>query len=156
MGNEKKLSSSEAAMLPENEAKIAEFKRRAEADDARNETVGKLFDPVALLQRAGQIHEAQHPTLGLIRYGELVIADSEIINKCKNKADRNAMSIYLMLKKAYSNLPDYTHESISEFNCSFPMLEASELIKFLNEQPGFLLTKSSTGSSTVQTLKTSV
>ena len=86
MGNEKKLSSSEAAMLPENEAKIAEFKRRAEADDARNETVGKLFDPVALLQRAGQIHEAQHPTLGLIRYGELVIADSEIINKCKNKA----------------------------------------------------------------------
>jgi hypothetical protein len=98
-----------------------------------------LFDPVALLQRAGQIHEARHPTLGLIRYGELVIADSEIINKCKSKADRNAMSIYLMLKKAYTNLPDYTPETISEFNCSFPMLEASELIKFLNEQPGFFV-----------------
>jgi hypothetical protein len=154
--SEKKMSSAAAAKLPENEAKIAEFKRRAEADDAQNEAVGKLFDPVALLQRTGQIHEAQHPTLGLIRYGELVIADSEIINKCKNKADRNAMSIYLMLKKAYSKLPDYNPETISEFNCSFPMLEASELIKFLNEQPGFLLTKSPTGSSTTQTPKTSV
>jgi hypothetical protein len=61
-----------------------------------------------------------------------------------------------MLKKAYPNLPDYTPETISEFNNSFPMLEASELIKFLNEQPGFLLTKSPTGSSTVQTPKTSV
>ena len=153
---EKKLSSVEAAKLPENETKIAEFKRRADAEDAKNAAIAKLFDPVALLQRAGKIHEAQHPTLGLIRYGELVIADSEIINKCKNKADRNAMSIYLMLKKAYPDLPDYTPETISEFNNSFPMLEASELIKFLNEQPGFLLTKSPTGSSTAQTAKTSV
>ena len=153
--SEKKINSSEAARLPENETKVAEFKRRAEAQKAKDQTAAKLFDPLALLQRAGQIHEVQHPTLGLIRYGELVIADSEIINKCKNKADRNAMSIYLMLKKAYPNLPDYTPETISEFNCSFPMLEASELIKFLNEQPGFLLTKSPTGSSTTQTLKTS-
>ena len=151
----KKLSSAEAANLPENEAKIAEFKRRAEADDARNVAVAKLFDPVALLQRGSQIHEVQHPTLGLIRYGELVIADSEIINKCKTKADRNAMSIYVMLKKAYLNLPDYTPDTISEFNHSFPMLEASELIKFLNEQPGFLLAKSSDGSSLAQTQKTS-
>jgi hypothetical protein len=153
--SEKKINSSEAARLPENETKVAEFKRRAEAQKAKDQTAAKLFDPLALLQRAGQIHEVQHPTLGLIRFGELVIADSEIINKCKNKADRNAMSIYLMLKKAYPNLPDYTPETISEFNCSFPMLEASELIKFLNEQPGFLLTKSPTGSSTTQTLKTS-
>jgi len=36
------------------------------------------------------------------------------------------------------------------------MLEASELIKFLNEQPGFLLTKSPTRSSTTQTPKASV
>ena len=154
--SEKKINSSEAARLPENETKVAEFKRRAEAQEAKDQAAAKLFDPLALLQRAGQIHEVQHPTLGLIRYGELVIADSEIINKCKNKADRNAMSIYLMLKKAYPNLPDYTPETISEFNCSFPMLEASELIKFLNEQPGFLLTKSPTGSSTTQTPKTSV
>ncbi len=63
MLSEKKMSSAAAAKLPENEAKIAEFKRRAEADDARNEAVAKLFDPVALLQRAGQIHEVQHPTL---------------------------------------------------------------------------------------------
>ena len=153
--SEKKINSSEAARLPENETKVAEFKRRAEAQKAKDQTAAKLFDPLALLQRAGQIHEVQHPTLGLIRYGELVIADSEIINKCKNKADRNAMSIYLMLKKAYPNLPDYTPETIDEFNCSFPMLEASELIKFLNEQPGFLLTKSPTGSSTTQTPKTS-
>jgi hypothetical protein len=151
--SEKKLSSTAVARLPENEAKVAEFKKRAEAQEAKDQAAAKLFDPVALLQRGGQIHEAQHPTLGLIRYGELVIADSEIINKCKNKADRNAMSIYLMLKKAYPNLPDYTPENISEFNCSFPMLEASELIKFLNEQPGFLLTKSPPGSSTTQTQK---
>jgi hypothetical protein len=59
---EKQLSSAEAAKLPENEAKIAEFKKRAEADDARNEAAAKLFDPVALLQRAGQTHEVQHPT----------------------------------------------------------------------------------------------
>jgi hypothetical protein len=155
MGNEKQLSSAEAAKLPENEAKIAEFKKRAQADDSRKESAAKLFDPVALLQRGSQIHEVQHPTLGLIRYGELVLADSEKINKCA-KVDRNAMSIYLMLKKAYPNLPDYTPETIIEFNCFFPMLEASELIKVLNEQPGFLLTKSPTGSSTVQTPKTSV
>ncbi|MGE5574951.1 MAG: hypothetical protein ACM3UL_02345 [Ignavibacteria bacterium] len=81
--------------------------------------LGSYFDPVALLQRAGQIHEAQHPTLGLICYGELVIADSEIINKCKNKADRNAMSIYLMLKKAYPNLPDYTLRLLANLTVLF-------------------------------------
>jgi hypothetical protein len=154
--SKKQLTSAEAAKLPENKAKIAEFKRQADLQEAKDQAAAKLFDPLMLLQRAGKIHEVQHPTLGLIRYGELVIADSESINKCKNKADRNAMSIYLMLKKAYPNLPDYTPETISEFNASFPMLEASELIKFLNEQPGFLLAKSPTGSSTVQTPKTSV
>ena len=65
MLSEKKLSSAAAAKLPENKEKIAEFKRRAEADDARNEAVAKLFDPVALLQRAGQIHEAQASNIGL-------------------------------------------------------------------------------------------
>jgi len=40
----------------------------------------KLFDPVALLQRGGQIHEAQHPTLGSNRYGELVIARRPLAN----------------------------------------------------------------------------
>jgi hypothetical protein len=42
MGNEKQLSSAEAVKLPENEAKIVEFKRRAEADDARNEAVAVI------------------------------------------------------------------------------------------------------------------
>ena len=151
----KNLSSLAAAKLPENEVKIAEFKRRAEADDARKEVVAKLFDPVALLQRAGQIHEAVHPKLGLIKFGELVIADSEILNKCKTKQDRTAMTVYLMLKKAYPNLPDFTPESIGEFSKAFTMLEGAELVQFISGQPGFLLTKSPTGSSTVQTPKTS-
>jgi hypothetical protein len=85
-----------------------------------------------------------------------VIAVAGTLNKCKTKDDRTAMTLYLMLKKAYPNLPEYTPENIHGFSEAFPMLEGAELSKFISEQPGFLLTKSPTESTTVQTPKTAV
>ena len=153
--SEKKLNSAEVAMLPENQARIAEFKKAAEAQEAKDRATAVLFDPVALLSRGSTVHEVVHPKLGKLRFGELVIADSETLNKCKTKDDRTAMTLYLMLKKAYPELPEYTPETIGDFSRAFPMLEGAELVKFIGEQPGFLLAKSNNGSNTTPTPKPS-
>ena len=69
---------------PENKARIAEFEKKAAADQAKREGVAKIFDPVALLKRASEIHEFMHPTLGVVRFGELTLNDSAILREMPN------------------------------------------------------------------------
>ena len=90
---------------PENKARLAELDAAEAANNAKRTETSKLFNPIALLSRASEIHEVTHPQLGIIRFGELVLSDSELISKCKEKNDRSAMAIYLMLKKAYPEMP---------------------------------------------------
>lgn len=127
---------------PENKARIAEFEKKAAADQAKREGVAKIFDPVALLKRASEIHEFIHPTLGVVRFGELTLNDSAILEKCLTPSAKTAMTLYLMLKKANPGLPEYTPDNISEFYNVFPLTEGAALLQFISEQPSFLPKKS--------------
>jgi hypothetical protein len=141
---EKKSSTAAIGRLtsPENLARIAEFERKAAADLAKREVAAKIFDPVALLKRASEIHEFTHPTLGIVRFGELTLNDSIILEKCKTPAAKTAMTLYLMLKKANPGLPEHTPENILEFYNVFPLAEGAALLQFISEQPSFLPKKS--------------
>jgi hypothetical protein len=138
-----KPSSPDRLNSPENLARIAEFEKKATADQAKRESAAKIFDPVALLKRASEIHEFKHPTLGLVKFGELVLNDSAILEKCKTPESKTAMTLYLMLKKAHPDLPEYTPENILEFYNVFPLNEGAALLQFISEQPSFLPKKSS-------------
>ena len=127
---------------PENIAKIAEFEKKSVADQAKREVAAKLFDPVALLKRASEIHEFTHPSLGVVRFGELTLNDSAILEKCTSPEAKTAMTLYLMLKKANPGLPDYTPENILDFYNAFPLAEGAALLQFISEQPSFLPKKS--------------
>ena len=123
---------------PENLARIAEFEKKAAADQVKREAAAKIFDPVALLKRASEIHEFTHPTLGVVRFGELTLNDSAVLEKCTTPASKTAMTLYLMLKKAHPSLPEYTPENILEFYNVFPLAEGAALLQFISEQPSFL------------------
>ena len=123
---------------PENQERIAKFKAQADAADQKKMDAAKIFDPVALLKRASEIHEFTHPTLGIVRFGELTLNDSAILEKCKTPASKTAMTLYLMLKKAHPGLPEYTPENILEFYNVFPLAEGAALLQFISEQPSFL------------------
>ena len=150
MSAKNKPSSVDRLKSPENLALIAEFEKKAAADQAKRGAVAKIFDPVALLKRASEIHEFTHPTLGVVRFGELKLSDSEIVSKCKTKDDRSAMAVYLMLKKAYPEMPEYTPETIEGFYRAFPMVEGTSLLQFFLSQPCFLGEKSVNGSNQTQ------
>ena len=132
---------------PENRERLARFERMAADDEAKRAAAAKLFDPVALMRRASEIREFEHPTLGKIRFGELTLEDSEVLRNCKTDADKTAMALYLMLKKAYPEMPPFTPENIGEFYRAFPMTEGAALLKFVSEQPTFLQQSSVTGSA---------
>ena len=128
---------------PENHERIAKFKAQADVCDQKKMDAAKIFDPVALLKRASSIHEFTHPTLGVVRFGELTLNDSEVLEKCKTSAAKTAMTLYLVLKKANPDLPEYTPENILDFYNAFPLAEGAALLKFISEQPSFLLKKPS-------------
>jgi len=144
-----------AAVLetPENKARIAKFEKMAAQEQVNIDATAKLFNPAELMRRASEIREFNHPQLGLIRFGELTIADSEIIRQCTSDADKTAMAVYLMLKKAYPEMPIYTPENISEFYMAFPVMEGAVLLQFVSEIPVFLQRNSATGSEVVGKLK---
>ena len=127
---------------PENQERLAKLKDAEGAADAGREAVAKIFDPVALLKRASEVHEFNHPTLGVVRFGELVLNDSMVLEKCTTPAAKTAMTLYLMLKKAHPGLPVYTPENILEFYKVFPLAEGGALLQFITEQPCFLPKKS--------------
>jgi hypothetical protein len=131
---------------PENKKRLEDLRKLADSDDAKRLEAAKIFDPVALMARANAIHEVKHPQLGVIRFGELKLSDSELISKCKEKDDRSAMAVFLMLKKAYPQMQEYTSETIKEFYKTFPMVEGTQLLQFFLSQPCFLDEKSEDGS----------
>ena len=140
-----------AVMLdtPENRERIAKLEQMAAEDEAKRAAAAKIFNPIDLMRRASEIREFTHPTLGNIRFGELTLVDSDILRQCKNDADKTAMALYLMLKKAYPEMPTFTPENISEFYRAFPMAEGAELLKLMSEQPAFLQRDSASGSAAV-------
>ena len=123
---------------PENQKRIAKFEAQANACDQKNVDAAKIFDPVALLKRASSIHEFTHPTLGVVRFGELTLNDSAVLEKCTTPASKTAMTLYLMLKKANPDLPAYSPDNILEFYDAFPLAEGAALLQFISEQPSFL------------------
>lgn len=140
---------------PENRARIAKFEKIAAEDDAKRSVAAKIFNPADLMRRTSEIREFEHPTLGKIRFGELTLKDSDLLRQCKTDADKTAMALYLMLKKAYPEMPSFTPENISDFYKAFPMVEGAELLKLVSEQPAFLPKDSASGSETVEKHKKS-
>jgi hypothetical protein len=134
-----------------NDELAAEYEQKIREDDEAKLAKGKIFDPYQLLERASKIHEADHPTLGKLRYGELTFEDAFEINKCKTDAQKTETIAYLMLKKAYPDIP-------CDFLKQMPLLESAALIDFLTKQPAFLSpTKNSqNGSKTTSKPKRSV
>jgi hypothetical protein len=121
------------------------FVKIAQEDDARRAVAPKLFNPAELMKRASTLNEADHPILGKIRYGELTLDDSFMISKCKTDEDKSAMAAYLMLKKAYPEIPQYTPQNISEWSKSMPLAEGAALLFFIRGTPAFLRTQSVRG-----------
>jgi hypothetical protein len=138
MVNQKDPGSSNPLDSPENVERIAKFKAQADECDQKKTDAAKIFDPVALLKRASTIHEFTHPTLGVVRFGELTLNDSEVLEKCKTFPAKTAMTLYLMLKKANPVLPAYSPDNILEFYNAFPLAEGAALLKFISELPSFL------------------
>ena len=133
----------EVLNTPENQERFAKFQAKADAADQKKVDAAKVFNPVALLKRASTIHEFMHPTLGVVRFGELTLNDSEVLEKCKTPAAQTAMTLYLMLKKANPDLPSYSPDNILEFYAAFPLAEGAALLQFISEQPSFLPKKPS-------------
>lgn len=132
----------------------------AEADDkkqAEAKMVGsKLFDPVELTRQAKTIHEAEVPLLGKFRYGELSLDGSFIIDRCKSDAEKSSMAAYLMLKKAYPEMPVYAPENIKQWAQLMPLAEGAALLQFLSGTPAFLRVQSLRGSAPTKMLKKSL
>jgi hypothetical protein len=133
-----------------NDELAAEYEQKIEEHDQAQLAKGKIFDPYKLLERATKIHEVNHPTLGKLRYGELTFEDAFEINKCKTDAQKTETIAYLMLKKAYPDIP-------TDFLKQMPLLESAALIDFLTKQPAFLspIKSSQNGSKTTSKHKKS-
>lgn len=124
-----------------NDELAREYEQKIIEDDLAQKAKGKIFDPVNLLERAAKIHEVEHPTLGRLRYGELTFEDAFEINKCKTDEQKTETIAYLMLRKAYPDIP-------RDFLRKMPLLESAALVDFLTKQPAFLSqTKSSQNGS---------
>ena len=138
-----KRQKSNDELAAEYEAKIAEH-------DEAQRAKGKIFDPMELIERAAKIHEVKHPKLGLLRYGELTFEDSFEINKCKTDVEKTEMVAYLMISKAYPDVP-------RDFLKRMPLVEGAALIDFLTKNPCFLsqTNNSQSGSRTTRKPKTS-
>jgi hypothetical protein len=129
------------------------FVKMAQEDDAKRAAAPKIFNPAELMKRASTINEADHPILGKIRYGELTLDDSFLISKCKTDEDKSAMAAYLMLKKAYPEMPTYNPENISQWSKSMPLAEGAALLLFIRSTPAFLRTQSVRGLRQTATRK---
>jgi hypothetical protein len=132
---------------------------QAQKDDEqraeKSEVIKKIFNPVELTKNSNKIIEVDLPVLGLLKYGELTLDDSFTIAKCKGDADKTSMAVYLMLKKAYPEMPNYTTENIGEWRKTMPMAEGAALLLFIRGTPAFLRTQSLPGFDTAQKPKKS-
>jgi len=123
--------SDEAEVEAENERRAREFEAKIAEHDEAERAKARIFDPQRLLERAAKIREFKHPVLGLVRYGELTFEDAFEIDKCKTDVEKTEAVAWLMLRKAYPDLP-------SDFLKRMPLIESALLIDFLTKQPAFL------------------
>ena len=137
--NTPKITKSNDELAAEYEAKISEYE---EAQFAK----GRIFDPKLLIDRAEKIHEVVHPVLGLVRYGELTFEDSFEINKCKTDVEKTELVAWLMMSKAYPDLP-------RDFLKRMPLIEGAALIDFLTKNPCFLSHQDSSRSGSITASK---
>jgi hypothetical protein len=141
-------------------SKPSKWMLQAQAYDAKQAEVktvaSKLFDPVELTRQAKTIHEADEPLLGKLRFGELTLDDSFIIDRCKSDAEKSSMAAYLMLKKAYPEMPVYEPENIKQWAQLMPLAEGAALLQFLSGTPAFLRVQSLRGLAPTKLLKKSL
>jgi len=136
---------------PKNLALTREYAAKLEEYDQQQVAKAKIFDPKTLLERASKIHEVNHPTLGLLKFGELTLEDSEkIANQCKTDEEKTAMALFLMLKKAYPDMPDMTPK---QFWKKFPMMEGGQLLNYFTTETGFLSPSTNSKSGSRSTRK---
>ena len=137
-------------MKKSNDELAAEFKRKLEEHEESERAKGRIFDPARLLERASKIHSVDHPILGVVQFGELTFRDAFEINKCKTDIEKTETVAWLMMKKAYPDLP-------KDFLSQMPLIESAALIDFLTKQPAFLsaTNSSKSGSKTTGMQKSS-
>ena len=133
-----------------NDELAAEYEAKINEYEAAQQARGRIFDPKLLMDRAEKIHEIVHPVLGLLRYGELTFEDSFEINKCKTDVEKTETVAWLMMSKAYPELP-------RDFLKKMPLIEGAALIEYLTKNPCFLSHQntSRTGSTIASKPKTS-
>jgi hypothetical protein len=124
-------------MKKSNDELAEEFATKLEEYEESERAKGRIFDPARLLERASKIHSANHPILGKVQFGELTFRDAFEINKCETDIEKTETVAWLMMKKAYPDLP-------RDFLARMPLIESAALIDFLTKQPAFL---SATNSS---------
>jgi hypothetical protein len=137
-------------MKKSNDELATEFKKKLEEHEESERAKGKIFDPARLLERASMIHSVDHPTLGIVQFGELTFRDAFEINKCKTDIEKTETVAWLMMKKAYPDLP-------RDFLARMPLIESAALIDFLTKQPAFLSATNTwrNGSKTISKRKSS-
>ena len=123
----------------ENDRRAAEYAAKIEEHEDVQRAKGKIFDPHKLLERASKLYTVDHPVLGQLQYGELTFRDAFEINKCKTDTEKTETIAWLMLRKAYPELP-------KDFLTRMPLIESAALVDFLVKQPGFLSIAKTSGS----------
>ena len=133
-----------------NDEKAAEYAAELEKHEEAQAAKGRVFDPFELLARTDGIQTVDHPVLGKLRFGELTFEDAFEIDKCKTDALKTETIAWLMMSKAFPDLP-------RDFLSRMPLMEGAALIDFLTKRPGFLLVqkRSWSGSRTARKRKTS-
>lgn len=136
--------------LKSNDELAAEFEAKLEEAEESERAKGRVFDPLKLIDRASKIHSIKHPTLGTVQFGELTFRDAFEINKCESDVEKTETVAWLMMKKAYPDLP-------KDFLSRMPLIESASLVDLLTKQPTFLsATKTSqNGSKTTSKRKSS-
>ena len=129
----------------ENDKLAAKYKAELEGHEESQRAKGKIFDPMKLIDRASKIHSVEHPVLGKLLFGELTFSDAFEINKCETDTEKTETVAWLMLRKAYPELP-------RDFLTRMPLIESAALVDFLTKQPNFLSAAktSKSGSKTIR------
>jgi hypothetical protein len=114
-----------------NDELAAEYEAKIAEHEQRQKTKAKVFDPKLLIARGDRVNVVEHPVLGLLKFGELTFEDAFEIEKCKTDVEKTEAVAWLMMRKAYPDLP-------RDFLKRIPLIESAALIDFLTGQPAFL------------------
>jgi hypothetical protein len=114
-----------------NDELAAEYEAKIAEHEQRQKTKAKVFDPKQLIARGDRVNVVEHPVLGLLKFGELTFEDAFEIEKCKTDVEKTEVVAWLMMRKAYPDLP-------RDFLKRMPLIESAALIDFLTGQPAFL------------------